>query len=99
MSRIPDFAWVELNDTAGAGVRSRSATDAWLTPEGISVQRVYGPDDLAGLDFLNTYPGIPPYLRGPYPTMYVTQPWTVPVHFKKEPNGSKWDPTPCNAKF
>ena len=38
---------------------------------------VYGPDDLAGLDFLDTYPGIAPYLRGPYPTMYVTQPWTV----------------------
>jgi methylmalonyl-CoA mutase len=33
--------------------------------------------DLHGLDFLDTYPGIPPYLRGPYPTMYTTQPWTV----------------------
>ena len=31
--------------------------------------------------------------------MYLQQPWTVPVHFKKEPNGSKWDPTPCTAKF
>ena len=31
--------------------------------------------------------------------VYLAQPWTVPVHFKKEPNGSKWDPTPCNAKF
>jgi hypothetical protein len=31
--------------------------------------------------------------------MYLQQPWTVPVHFKKEANGSKWDPTPCNAKF
>jgi hypothetical protein len=31
--------------------------------------------------------------------VYLQQPWTVPVHFKKEPNGSKWDPTPCNAKF
>ena len=37
----------------------------------------YGPDDLAGLDFLDTYPGIAPFLRGPYPTMYVTQPWTI----------------------
>jgi methylmalonyl-CoA mutase len=41
------------------------------------VKGAYGPDDLAGLDFLDTYPGIPPYLRGPYPTMYVTQPWTI----------------------
>ncbi len=38
---------------------------------------LYGPDDLAGLDFLDTYPGIAPFLRGPYPTMYVTQPWTI----------------------
>ena len=37
----------------------------------------YGPEDRAGLDFLDTYPGIAPYLRGPYPTMYVNQPWTV----------------------
>lgn len=32
-------------------------------------------------------------------SMYLQQPWTVPVHFKREPNGSKWDPTPCNARF
>ena len=37
----------------------------------------YGEADLAGIDFLDTYPGIAPYLRGPYPTMYVNQPWTV----------------------
>ena len=37
----------------------------------------YGADDLAGLDFLDTYPGLAPFLRGPYPTMYVTQPWTI----------------------
>jgi methylmalonyl-CoA mutase len=52
-------------------------TDPWLTPEGIPVKPHYGPDDRAGIDFLDTYPGLPPYLRGPYPTMYVTQPWTV----------------------
>ncbi|WP_327011890.1 methylmalonyl-CoA mutase [Dactylosporangium sp. NBC_01737] len=48
-----------------------------MTPEGIDVAGVYGAADLAGLDFLDTYPGIAPYLRGPYPTMYTTQPWTV----------------------
>jgi len=41
------------------------------------VKPAYGPEDRAGLDFLDTYPGLPPYLRGPYPTMYVNQPWTV----------------------
>ncbi|MET7423230.1 methylmalonyl-CoA mutase [Dactylosporangium sp. NPDC005555] len=51
--------------------------EAWQTPEGIDVAGVYGPPDLDGLDFLDTYPGIAPYLRGPYPTMYTTQPWTV----------------------
>src|SRR6187431_1281344 len=75
MTSIPDFATVDFAPTAAAA----AATDAqpWLTPEGIPVKPVYGPDDLAGLDFLDTYPGIAPYLRGPYPTMYVTQPWTV----------------------
>jgi methylmalonyl-CoA mutase len=49
----------------------------WDTPEGIAVKPLYAAGDLAGLDFLGTYPGIAPYLRGPYPTMYVNQPWTI----------------------
>ncbi len=75
MSRIPDFTKVELGRPG-----SRSAVRAgedWLTPEGIPVKRVYSATDTAGLDFLDGYPGIAPYLRGPYPTMYVTQPWTI----------------------
>ncbi|HVE25901.1 MAG TPA: methylmalonyl-CoA mutase family protein, partial [Sporichthya sp.] len=50
---------------------------AWTTPEGIDVKPLYGAGDLDGLDFLHTYPGIAPFLRGPYPTMYVNQPWTI----------------------
>ena len=57
--------------------RGLTPTDAWLTPEGIAVKRAYTDADTAGLDFLDGYPGIAPYLRGPYPTMYVTQPWTI----------------------
>jgi methylmalonyl-CoA mutase len=75
MTQIPDFGTVPFADTPvppGGG-----APVSWLTPEGIPVKPAYGPDDAAGLDFLDTYPGIPPYLRGPYPTMYVTSPWTV----------------------
>ena len=49
----------------------------WDTPEGIAVKPLYTAADLDGLDFLGTYPGIAPYLRGPYPAMYTTQPWTV----------------------
>ena len=75
MTGIPDFTTVAFTD---AGLAAQpGAAEPWLTPEGIPVKPVYGPDDVAGLDFLDTFPGIPPYLRGPYPTMYVTQPWTI----------------------
>ena len=43
----------------------------WQTPEGIDVAPLYSAQDLDGLDHLRTYPGLPPYPRGPYPTMYV----------------------------
>src|SRR6202020_1761446 len=49
----------------------------WLTPEGIAVKGSYSAPDLAGIPDLDGYPGIAPFLRGPYPTMYVTQPWTI----------------------
>ena len=79
MSRIPDFTKVELD--AGVGRCGRAAAvDAatpWLTPEGIAVKPVYTAADTAGLDFIDGYPGIAPFVRGPYPTMYVTQPWTI----------------------
>ncbi len=74
MSRIPDFAKIDFAPSASAAT---GGGEPWLTPEGIPVKPAYGPDDLAGIDFLDTYPGIAPYLRGPYPTMYVTQPWTI----------------------
>src|SRR6185312_11733910 len=78
MSRIPDFAKVDFADAASsAGAAGATAATPWLTPEGIAVKPRYGADDLAGLDGLDTYPGIAPFLRGPYPTMYVTQPWTI----------------------
>jgi methylmalonyl-CoA mutase len=75
MSRIPDFTKVELGRPE---VRAAPrASEDWLTPEGIAVKRVHSSADTTGLDFLDGYPGIAPYLRGPYPTMYVTQPWTI----------------------
>jgi methylmalonyl-CoA mutase len=76
MTRIPDFA--ALPYPAAPPIPAVASTgEPWLTPEGIPVRPVYGPADREGLDFLDTYPGLPPYLRGPYPTMYVNQPWTV----------------------
>ena len=76
MSRIPNFSTVAFDDAVQAAATSGAAAP-WLTPEGIAVKPAYGAADLAGLDFLDTYPGIAPFLRGPYPTMYVTQPWTI----------------------
>src|SRR4051794_2328535 len=75
MTQIPNFANIDFAPISpNTGTTS---TQPWMTPEGIPVKPVYGPQDVENLDFLDTYPGIAPYLRGPYPTMYVTQPWTV----------------------
>src|SRR5579863_4313942 len=75
MSRIPNFANVAFEKATATA--SAGNAEPWLTPEGIPVKPSYGEADLAGIDFLETWPGIAPYLRGPYPTMYVNQPWTV----------------------
>jgi methylmalonyl-CoA mutase len=75
MSNIPNFADVAWSKPASSAFTGDGSD--WLTPEGIAVKPAYGPRDIAGLDFIGTYPGIAPYLRGPYPTMYVNQPWTI----------------------
>src|SRR6202020_2886983 len=59
------------------GAEPAGNAEPWLTPEGILVKSSYSEADLEGIDFLETWPGIAPFLRGPYPTMYVNQPWTV----------------------
>ncbi|MFE3451901.1 methylmalonyl-CoA mutase [Nonomuraea sp. NPDC059194] len=71
---IPDFTTIPLAPVAATG---GAEGEPWETPEGIAVQPGYTAADVEGLDFLRTYPGAVPYLRGPYPTMYVNQPWTV----------------------
>ena len=62
---------------AAGGTAYPGLPEPWHTPEHIEVAPVYGQEDLAPLDFLHTWPGLPPFLRGPYPTMYVNQPWTI----------------------
>src|SRR4051812_2851321 len=74
MTRIPNFAELAFEKIVPAEVGS---AEPWLTPEGIPVKPSYSEADLDGIDFLGTWLGIPPYLRGPYPTMYVNQPWTI----------------------
>ncbi|GLK74050.1 methylmalonyl-CoA mutase [Ancylobacter dichloromethanicus] len=75
MSRIPDFAARDWRAPQPAAPRAGAGD--WTTPEGIAVKPLYGPADLAGLSVVDSYPGIAPFLRGPYPTMYATQPWTI----------------------
>jgi methylmalonyl-CoA mutase len=77
MTSFPDFTRIPLQSGAAAPVVPPPAGESWATPEGIAVRRCYGPDDVAGLDHLDSLPGLPPFVRGPYPTMYVLQPWTV----------------------
>jgi len=75
MTQIPNFATVDFAEPKLAANNDNAAP--WMTPEGIPVKPVYGEKDVAGLDFLDTYPGKAPFLRGPYPAMYAAQPWTI----------------------
>jgi methylmalonyl-CoA mutase len=75
MTRIPDFSQRIFSRTAAPAAVADGP--AWETPEGIAVKPAYGPEDVASLGFIGSFPGIAPYLRGPYPTMYVNQPWTI----------------------
>ncbi len=75
MSQVPNFAKVDFAEAPIAA--GNGAAAPWITPEAIPVKASYGEADLAGLDFLYTYPGKPPFLRGPYPAMYAAQPWTI----------------------
>ncbi|MEZ5810835.1 MAG: methylmalonyl-CoA mutase [Rhizobiaceae bacterium] len=72
---IPDFAKVDW-PAAEAG-EAAQAKAAWNTPEGIEVRQSYDAGDLEGLKFLDTWPGAAPFIRGPYPTMYIQRPWTI----------------------
>lgn len=75
MTNLPDFSKLPLS--ADIAKAPPPAGEPWLTPEGIAVKSAYTAADRAGLDFVDGFPGLPPFGRGPYPTMYVQQPWTI----------------------
>ncbi|MFZ5981916.1 MAG: methylmalonyl-CoA mutase [Candidatus Zixiibacteriota bacterium] len=89
MNRVPDFSKIELgrprvNATCDdwkknvEEITGQSVEElTWRTMEQIDVSPLYTREDLEGAEHLDFYPGLPPFLRGPYATMYVTQPWTV----------------------
>jgi len=74
MSTFPNFA--DLSFDAAASPVVPALGTPWETPEGINVKTAYGPDDVQGLTDTG-YPGLAPFTRGPYPTMYLTNPWTI----------------------
>mgnify|MGYP006281897933 FL=1 len=71
----PDFSSIDYDPPTDAP-ESPSA-DRWTSPEQIEVGPAYGPESLEDLDHLDFAAGLPPYLRGPYATMYRYRPWTV----------------------
>jgi methylmalonyl-CoA mutase len=86
--RLPSFATLSFDDvslppvagsvsTSASASASASAGPGWDTPEGIPIAPRYAAADLEPVTHLGTMPGVAPFLRGPYPTMYVQKPWTV----------------------
>ena len=76
MTTLPDFTKLDLG-TPDAKASSEPRNRTLETPEGIDLATAYSAADTAGLDFLDDFPGLAPFGRGPYPTMYTQRPWTV----------------------
>jgi methylmalonyl-CoA mutase len=76
MTAFPDFATLPLHGAA-ATPPANPTGEPWLTAEGLAIKPIYTPEDVAGIDFVGSLPGLAPFVRGPYPTMYRTNPWTV----------------------
>ncbi|QAT87918.1 methylmalonyl-CoA mutase [Corallococcus coralloides] len=86
---VPDFSRVAfdapetqtpasvLEEQRAKAGQATAAAERWDTPEGIPVKPLYTREDLEGVAHLGSLPGLPPFVRGPYSTMYVQQPWTV----------------------
>ncbi len=72
----PDFSKIDYKPVAGESKPQAAATE-WFVPEHITLKTFYTRDELDGMEHLDYAAGLPPYLRGPYSTMYVMQPWTV----------------------
>ena len=73
----PDFKNINIREAAAKTYGREASGNTWMTPELIPVKPVYSKEDLEGMEHLNYAAGLAPYLRGPYSTMYVMQPWTV----------------------
>ena len=87
MTKIPNFSKIEFDqnpETKNNEIGQLASTDSgqhngeqWETAEKISIKDCYTHKDIENLDFLNGWPGLAPFLRGPHATMYKTRPWTI----------------------
>tara|TARA_E500000331_G_scaffold106537_1_gene103385 strand:+ start:2177 stop:2980 length:804 start_codon:yes stop_codon:yes gene_type:complete len=87
MTKIPNFSNIEFDQTADVSsdviekLESNNSDqndgDLWETAEKIKINDCYTHKDIESLDFLNGWPGLAPFLRGPHATMYKTRPWTI----------------------
>ena len=76
--RLPDFSNIDRPRSAhGSKLPERDSQSGWANPEAISINAACVEADRRASGFTETYPGLAPYTRGPYPTMYVTRPWTI----------------------
>jgi len=72
---FPDFSTLPFDGDVGTFAKPTGAV--WTTPEGVDVRPAYDAADIEGLPALGGFPGLAPFVRGPYPTMYATNPWTI----------------------
>ena len=79
MNAFPDFSRLAFAEAERRATPPGRPDPGRTTPtaEGIELAAAYAPADIAGLEFVAGWPGLAPYLRGPYPTMYRTNPWTL----------------------
>jgi len=75
MTTFPDFTTLPFD--GAAPVAPLGATEPWATPEGIGVRSAYTAEDVNGFPAMGGFPGLAPFVRGPYPTMFTTNPWTI----------------------
>jgi len=75
----PDFSKIDITKVAAPDKRPKAPADAsvWKTPEQIKVKSFYTSEDAEDFEHIGFAAGLPPYLRGPYSTMYVQKPWTI----------------------
>ena len=82
-TKRPDFTGIDISSLTQKNIDSRKQLDEqnkgdeWITAEQIRVKSMYSGQDLKGMEHLHYAAGIPPFLRGPYSSMYVVQPWTI----------------------